>query len=229
MGIQMDFLGHHRLALGDHFYIFALQDVRNDPVCRLRIRRPVHAGPGLCGASRKTFDVRRQVVEDLHPDGGSLFAQSVEIDAFHGNAASAPERVGGLTHGLAQRTVLDGTGGVGSEIKTVLVVHNPSATSSAICLTFTLLPRFLSASAMFIRHPQSQPVTVSAPVAMMLSALSSAIAIDISGSLAMNSPPKPQQRVASGMGINSIPLSASISASGSRVTPSVRVWCHEEW
>src|SRR6185369_1718525 len=229
VSIQVGLLGDHRFALGDHPDVVAPQNLRYDCVGRPCIRCPVHTRPGLCGLGGEPLQIGRQVVEHLHPYGGSLFAQSAEVDALHGITAFGPDRVGGIAHGLAQGAILDGSGGIGPEIKTGLSLHSPSATSSAICLTLTLLPRFLRASAMFIRQPQSQPVTVSAPVAMMLCALSSAMAIDISGSLAMNIPPKPQQRAASGMGTNPAPFSASMSASGSSVTPRVRVRWQEEW
>ena len=96
------------------------------------------------------------------------------------------------------------------------------ASTSATWRTSTGLPSRESRPAMFIRQPRSPASSAPAPVPVTAAVLSRTMAVEMSGYLTQNVPPKPQHTSASGSSASVSPSTFASRARGWCFTPSSR-------
>ncbi len=77
--VEVDLLGHHRLALGDGFGILLTANLQDGLACIISGATPVYLAAVLDHAGLERFQIQVQVFKDMVLQVASFIAQPIEL------------------------------------------------------------------------------------------------------------------------------------------------------
>ena len=220
--VELDLLGGHRLDLDHLAGVVRLDDVGDDRVGLCRVDRPVHHAAGRGDPLLQLLQQFGQAGEDGVLDRRAGQPQVFPVGQLSDRAQSlVPDRHGGPGEvgpllGIGERRPRGDRERRHPEERRM--AHRASAfveaRISARCSTRTGAPWRDSSPPMCIRQDVSAEVSTSAPVASTSATLSCPMAVEVSGFLTLNVPPKPQHSCGCVSGRSSMPSTAASSRCG---------------